>query len=300
MSRVYEICGDESWVNTDPPLNRYWCFFGGILSSKQEADILEEELQKCLDKHNHTEEIKWNNLYHLNLHVYTELVDILLDHIVKREIRFRSVFLDRTYVHLPAVGNKPKSNLDIQFHICYQFLKKAFGLEYLPPAENGIDKILIRLDTHSSQKHKSNLKRYVEKIPSYLGRPDLAVEITHVGSHWFNRIGVCDVMIGAAGFMGNRHQNRRQDRQRGMTQRQRYKIDFAKSIYNRLRKLAKELHGKDAFSWFESTSNEGLDSNRFNQKIRFWKFKPKSHTIDENWQNKKRHWDGTRHIDTPF
>lgn len=300
MPRVYEICGDESWVNTDLPLNRYWCFFGGILSSQHDADFLELELQACLTKHNCIEEIKWNNLYHLNLHIYNELVDIFLNHIVNREIRFRQMFLDRAYVHIPFPGKPKKSNLDIQFHVCYQFLKKGFGIEYLPPAENGFDKILIRLDTHSSQKHKNELKKFVEKIPIYLGRTDLEIELTHVSSHWHTRIGLCDVMIGAAGFKGNRHQRKRDEEHHRMTRRQKYKMEFAKGIYERLRKLSKSLLNKDAFSWFNSTSTDGIDLNRLQHKIRFWKFVPKNHRVDHDWQNKRREWDGSRHVDKPF
>src|SRR5690348_13096914 len=40
-----------------------------------------------------------------------------------------------------------------------QFLKHAFGLRYLPPAPAGqAHRILIRLDDHSSQRHKSDLE----------------------------------------------------------------------------------------------------------------------------------------------
>jgi len=300
MPRVYEICGDESWVNTDPPLNRYWCYFGGILSSQQDADFLELELQACLTKHGYVEEVKWNNLYHLNLHIYNELVDIFLNNIVAREIRFRQVFLDRAYRHVPFPGRPTKSNLDIQFHVCYQFLKHAFGIQYLPPAVDSFDKILIRMDTHSSQKHINELKKYVERIPMHLGRTDLDIDITHVSSHWHTRIGLCDVMIGAAGFMGNRHHHKRAKEQRGMTKRQKYKVDFAKGIYERLRKLNKTLRDKNAFSWFESTSFDGDALNKFQHKIRFWKLIPNSHVVDHDWQNKRREWDGSKHVDQPF
>jgi len=59
MPRVNEICGDESWVNTDPPLNRYWCYFGGILSSQQDADFLEMELQACLTIAHYQTMLRW-------------------------------------------------------------------------------------------------------------------------------------------------------------------------------------------------------------------------------------------------
>jgi hypothetical protein len=36
-------------------------------------------------------------------------------------------------------------------------LRHSFGFQHLPLAEGGFDKILIRLDTHSSQRHKRQL-----------------------------------------------------------------------------------------------------------------------------------------------
>jgi len=85
-----------------------------------------------------------------------------------------------------------------------------------------------------------------------------------------------------------------------MTRRQKYRRDFSKGIYNRLKSLNKVLRGKNGFNWFESTSFDGDKANGFNHKIRFWKFIPANHKIDRDWQNERRQWDGTKHIDVPF
>ncbi|MFZ0828441.1 MAG: hypothetical protein WAO02_13560 [Verrucomicrobiia bacterium] len=285
MPRVYEICGDEAWTHTNKPLNRYWCFFGGLLASQSDSDELEGVLRKCIERHGHGQEVKWKNLDTVNLGIYKELVDILADYLQNREVRYRQVFLDRTYVHVPDLHNPPLSDLDIQFRICYQFLKHSFGLSYLPAAEGGFDKILIRLDTHSSQKHKRELRDFVENLPSLIGRTDLAIELVHVCSHHMLRLGVCDIMLGAAGSYGNRIHDRREFKQRGMTFRQKFRLEMAKYVSHRLRDLNNSTRGKAAFSWFESTSQDGNPQNNYFHKLRIWKFHPLNYKIDRGWQN---------------
>ena len=143
MSLTYEICGDEAWTHTNLPLNRYWCFFGGLFALESDADRLETELRNCASNHNFRHELKWSNLSVQNLDIFKALVDILLSHIENHNIKYRQVFLDRQFVHVPSHTELPLSDLDIQFRICYQFLKHSFGLSFMPMAENGFDTILL-------------------------------------------------------------------------------------------------------------------------------------------------------------
>jgi hypothetical protein len=50
MALQYEICGDEAWTHVNKPLNRYWCFWGGLLAQANEMDHLETELRKTVDQ----------------------------------------------------------------------------------------------------------------------------------------------------------------------------------------------------------------------------------------------------------
>jgi hypothetical protein len=285
MALIYEICGDESWTHTSPPLNRYWCFFGGLFALQNDADRLETELQQCLVKQNHRNEIKWGKLSIQNLSLYKELVDIFFDNLQKHELKYRQVFLDRACVHVPSLGDPLLSDLDIQFRICYQFLKHSFGLSYMPRAASGSDIIFIRLDTHSSQKHKDDLKQFVEQLPTLLKRTDLDIRLAHLSSHKLIRICVCDVLAGAAGSYGNRWHDRREPGVKGMSSKQKCRLELAKYIYNHLRRLDHITRGSRAFNWFESTGHDGNIENRFRHKLRIWKFHPQKYKIDRGWQN---------------
>jgi hypothetical protein len=286
MPLIYEISGDEAWTHTSQPLNRYWCFFGGLFALENDADRLETELRNCASKHNYRNEIKWGKLSIQNSGLYKELVDILLSNIENHDFKFRQVFLDRAFVHVSSPTDPPLSDLDIQFRICYQFLKHSFGLSFMPKAVAGFDTILIRMDTHSSQKHKEKLKQFTEQLPKLLNRTDLDIRLAHVCSHHLMRIGVCDILMGAAGSYGNRMHDRRDEGVRGMTPKQKCRLDLAKYIYDGLRRLNNTTRGKNAFNWFESTGHDGNIENRFNHKIRIWKFHPLKYKLDRGWQNR--------------
>jgi hypothetical protein len=285
MPTIYEICGDEAWTHTNPPLNRYWCFFGGLLATESDADRLETALRACKARRNYKPEVKWGNVTPPCLSTYKELVDIFFDHLLRYELRYRQIFLDRSFVHVPTDDEPARTTLDVQFLICYQFLKHSFGILHLPRASNGFDKLFIRLDTHSSQKHLKELQGFTENLPVQLGRTDIDIQLAHVCSHHLVRIGLCDVLLGAAGSYGNRMQDRRQPGQRGMTDRMKCRIEMAKFIYNHLRNVNKINRGKDAFNWFESTGQDGHKENRLHHKARIWKFQPRNFRIDKGWHN---------------
>src|SRR5689334_3929567 len=134
MPTTYEICGDEAWVHCNPPLNRYWCFFGGLFGEISAMDALETDLRKCARAHSFLSEFKWTAIASSSLVAFKALVDVVFEHLRTKEIRYRQVFLDRALVHVPSFDDPELSDLDIQFRICYQFLKHSFGLKYLPKA----------------------------------------------------------------------------------------------------------------------------------------------------------------------
>lgn len=282
---TYEICADEAWTHTGPPLNRYWCFFGGLFGLESCLDRLETSLRKVARTANYNLEVKWSNLSERDYDTYLLLVDTFFNHLSTDEIRYRQVFLDRSYVYVPKPGSSPLSDLDVQFRIYYQFLRHCFGLSFLPQASNGPDRIILRLDTHSSQKHKAKLVEFVQRFPGLMNRSDLEFFVKFHCSKQFYRIQICDVIVGAAGSYGNRMHDRRQPGKRGQTPIQKCRFQLAKHIYNRLRDLSRIDRGSLTFNWFETTGKDGELENIFRHKIRIWKFKPSNYHIDKGWEN---------------
>jgi hypothetical protein len=228
-------------------------------------------------------EVKWSNLTPSNLPGYKAFADCLLDEIDRGPIRYRQMFCDRALVRVAPYGEGAVSDLDVQFKLCYQFIKHSFGLEYLDPAQEHY--VLVCLDTHSSQKHKKNLASFARGIPGVLNHPNLTVQVTYHRSEFVNNVQACDLIIGAAGSWGNKMHMLRKPGKRGMTAKQKARAELCKHIYNRLRSIDGMDRGALAFNWFESTGKDGDRSNLLHHKIRIWKFCPQMYRIDKGWEN---------------
>lgn len=285
---TYEIFVDEAWTHGGD-VRRYWCFYGGIFGTSQDLDRLDQKLRATLKKYGvKKEEVKWSSLSAHNVKLYREFADCLLDAVERGEVRFRQMFYDRAFVRLASNPlENQASPLDVQFKLCYQFLKHAFGLKFLPPAPAGQkNEVLVRLDTHSSQPHKDRLVQFAQDLPRMLGRADLELRLTFHRSSQVPRIQVVDLLIGAAGSYGNQMHDLRKDGRRGMTDKQKVRKEFAKEvIYNRLRAIDAGQRKTRAFNWFETTGKDLDWANLLHHNVRIWKFKPQRYQIDQGWQN---------------
>lgn len=287
MGDRFEICADEAWTHGAAIPNRYWCFLGGLFGTESESDALETALRKRLDAASHKAEVKWQGTTPVTLDLYCDLVDLFFDVVCSSALAYRQVFLDRSFVHVPAPGEPKRSSLDVQFLLYYQFIKHHFGLEHLPAASvDEPHEILLRLDNHSSQKHKANLETFVAGLPAQIARPDLRFSTTYVNSNKFRRLQVCDLVMGAAGFDGNKQHLRREPGQRGMTKRQKARHALARHVYDRLRQIDANERGTKVFHWFESTGGSTNTMDRLTNSVRIWKFVPTSHKINHGFRNK--------------
>lgn len=276
----YQIFADEAWTHQQPQ-NRYHTFFGGIFGRESSTDILSAELLKIrAESKFKNQEVKWSTLSVANFDYYKKLVDCIFRHISNKKIKYRQMFLDRSFHY---DGENGLSELDVQYKLYYQFIKHSFGIQHLP---NDDIEILIRLDGHSSQKHKDNLQRFVQiEIPNKIGRDNISLNVTYIDSRKHINLQVCDVLMGSAGYYGNKYHKRRENNKRGMTEKQRIKYEFAKYIYDQLRITDANDRGSKAFNWFESTGIDGDSRNTLNHNIRIWKFIPKTYIINRGWHN---------------
>jgi hypothetical protein len=282
----YEISADEAWTHTSQPPNRYWCFFGGVFGPESSCDRLETSLRAIVAAKKLRGEIKWSSVTDQNIQCYKLLVDTFFTHIENGNLVYRQMFLDRSFVHIPSPNDPPLSPLDVQFRICYQFLKHSFGLRYLANSDPACDHhVTIRLDEHSSQHHKDELRSYVERIPEQFNSRRLITKVQYVNSKKFLRLQVCDLIMGAAGSYGNKMHKRREAGRRGMTNKQKQRLDIALYIYGKLRNLDASERGTKGFNWFETTGTDGDAENRLRHKIRIWKFIPNRFQKDKGWEN---------------
>ncbi|MGJ0628030.1 DUF3800 domain-containing protein [Xenorhabdus bovienii] len=277
----YQIFADEAWTHGTPPPNRYHCFFGGIMGLESNIDSLQTALMRVKSHFDILQEVKWSNVSPKNELYYIALIDCLKHYILNNDIKYRQMFRDRSF---HVVQTEQESELDIQFKLYYQYIKNVFGIKHLPIDPNGTE-ILIRLDGHSSEKHKNKLKQFVEDLPRFFNREDITVNVTYENSSHSLRLQVCDLMMGAAGYYGNKFHLRRENDRRGMTKKQKIKQKVAKYIYEALKDIDAQSRGSKAFNWFESTGMDGDTINLLNHKIRIWKFIPEKYVINRGWHN---------------
>ncbi len=257
------------------------------MGTSPDVDRLDTQLRQIRSKHGVKDEAKWSSLGPQNQAFYQELVNCLFSAISRGEIAFRQMFYDRAFVRVSSDPSEDAASpLDVQYKLCYQFLKHAFGLRFLPAAPHGQkNEVLVRLDNHSSQKHQDRLADFAQDLPRILDRPDLEVRLTYHRSSQVPRIQLCDLLIGAAGSYGNKMHDKRAPKQRGMKPKQRVRHDFAKYIYSQLRAIDASQRGSRAFNWFETTGRDMNWSSLLTHQVRIWKFKPQRYQIDAGWQN---------------
>ena len=286
MSTQYEVFIDEAWTQSSKPLKRYWCFYGGIFGTQGSLDALEKKLDASAKRHGLRTEVKWGHISQDSFDAYVEFVDLLLTSVGDGDIKYRQVFLDRSYVWIPQHSEEALGDLDSQFRICYQFIKHSFGLRYLPPDPDGADtRVSIRLDNHSSQQHKERLTKFCKLLPDTLGRKDLDIAVSFHNSKKIRRLQVCDLLMGAAGSHGNKMHQVRLGGRRGMSAKQKVRHNFCKYVYERLKEIDASSRGSKAFNWFETTGLSDDPANRYAHPMRIWKFKPKYYKRDLGWEN---------------
>ncbi|MBD2791240.1 DUF3800 domain-containing protein [Xenorhabdus szentirmaii] len=240
----YQIFADEAWTHGTPPPNRYHCFFGGIMGLESNIDSLQTALMRVRTRFDILQEVKWSNVSPKNELYYIALIDCLKHYILNNDIKYRQMFRDRSF---HVAQTEQESELDVQFKLYYQYIKNIFGIKHLPQDPNGTE-ILIRLDGHSSEKHKNKLKQFVEDLPRFFDRNDITLNVTYENSSHSLRLQVCDLMMGAAGYYGNKFHCRREGGRRGMTKKQKIKLKVAKHIYTALRDIDAQARGSKAFN----------------------------------------------------
>lgn len=279
----FVIYADEAWTHSSQPLNRYHNFFGGIFGEEKYIDRLNSDLQKIRRKHKCTNlEIKWSNLDERNADMYREMVCCLAGHIRSGRIRYRQMFKDRSFHY---VGNAGGTELDIQFKQYYQFLKHAFGFQYLSKLPTGErHQVVLRLDTHSSQRHKDQLGKLICNLSNIIERYDISFTVTYINSVSNLCLQICDVLMGAAGYHGNQMNKRKVNGRTTITKKQKLKGEMCRFIYQILRDINNHDRQTKAFSWFESTGLDGNKENLLKHKLRIWKFIAYPYQKNKGWE----------------
>lgn len=236
----------------------------------------EKEAKSILKKNDFRWEVKWSKISLKNNNIYEELIDLVNVKLLSTDLKYRQMFRDKRDVY---VGEE--APLEGQFKLFYQFIKNSFGLEFTE--NNSLIEIII--DEHSSVAHKIKLKQFCEFLPKYLDRHDIRVTIKFINSRASRCLQCCDLLMGAAGYYGNKMYNDRIIGQYRISKLQSVRKKLCKKIYNNFRAIDKINRNTLVFHWFESTGMNGNPRNKLNYKLAIWKFIPNNSIKDGRWGN---------------
>ncbi len=235
---------------------------------------MEQKVRTIKETFNYKKEIKWANISNKDIDFYNELL-LCIEEFIDRntETKYRQLFMDRAYKY---TGTEC-SELETQFKIYYQFLKHCFGFEHVSTPTF----VVLKLDTHSSHLHKQRLTSYLQE----LNFTNVTIKVEFINSRNSIALQMCDLLMGAAGYYGNKIDWDLLPNKRMRTKNQKMKADFGKNVYNLLRRINAQYRGSESFRWFETTGIDNSQSNRHNHKLRIWKFIPNEHVYDDTWED---------------
>lgn len=276
-SVTYEMYADEAWTHQSSPLHRYHTFFGGAFGYEKQMARLEGRLKSV--PHTVRQEIKWQNVNQFTWEYYSKLIDVFKDHILYHGVKYRQMFNDRFFEYKGS-----ESEVDSQFKLYYQFLKHQIPWKEISQKNrDDFIRVNVRLDNYSSQQHKDKLKELGESIPRFFNIENLKININFVNSHRYIILQVCDLIMGAAGYHGNRLCYDRHNGVRGMTSKQKARVQLTQHIYDALRDIDAKTRGSKAFNWFSNTSYR--DRSQLDLSVSIWKFRPNNHIENRKWNN---------------
>lgn len=202
--REYIIFSDESVQHGQ----YYSNFYGGLIVGAREYQAVSERLNQTKAGLNLYGELKWAKVTAQYLSKYQEVITRFFEEVRNQKIRVRILFRQNAY-EITGLTREDR-NLGY-FKIYYQFIKHAFGLQYIPASQQPIN-LRLYFDKMPDTKEKiSQFKGYLQGLPAtksyHSGEIRLLPEnITEVRSHDHILLQCLDIVLGSFAFrLNDRH-----------------------------------------------------------------------------------------------
>lgn len=242
-------------------------FFGGCIIDSKYLFEVESALNAKKEELQLNGEIKWTKTTANYLEKYKEIMNLFFSFVEQGKVKVRIMF--RSVDDVPSV---PVDNNEKYFKLYYQFIKHAFGLQYIP-ADLLPTNIIINLDI-LPDKHgmREEFKKYLREIPHTKGFPAAMTirerGVIEVDSHDHVLLQCTDIILGAMNFRLNELH-----KEKPAGQRTRAKRTIAKeALYKHINKLIRKIHPH--FNIGISTGARGSDNPHWESPYEHWKFIP--------------------------
>ncbi len=254
----------------------YSNFYGGLIVGASQYERITQRLNEKKAELNLMGEVKWEKVTHQYLAKYQELIRLFFEEVFQGHVRMRIMF--RQNAHQPQ--DLTEQQIDMEYFLLYyQFVKHAFGLEFIPPSDTGT-RIRLYFDQFPDTREKAEqFKGFLlglRKNPKFhTARIILSPEdITEVRSHEHVLVQCLDIVLGSMSFrLNDKH------KQKPVGQWKRGKRTIAKeALYHTILEEIYKIHPH--FNIGISTSIHGELSNRWTDPYMHWKFIPTKALFD--------------------
>ncbi|MBJ6111829.1 DUF3800 domain-containing protein [Hymenobacter sp. BT523] len=183
-------------------------FYGGLIIDSRIAGLLIPLLQDKFAELGLTGEVKWTKTNEFLLSAYQDLIDYFFDFVDAGHIKVRIMFTQNLHAPGAALTTYQRQH---QYHLLYyQFLKHAFGLQYMPVPLEGANHLELFFDKLPDKEAKNQIfKNYLLRLPQQPEFQNVGIQIAadaigEVDSSHHPLLQCLDVVLGAMAFRLNK------------------------------------------------------------------------------------------------
>lgn len=280
--REYIIFCDES----DKDGAYYSNFYGGLIVGGCRYEKVTNRLNALKSQLNVKGEVKWQKVAEAYLPKYQRIISAFFDEVAAGRVRVRIMFHQNAR---KAVGLTPEQIGGRYYLLYYQFIKHAFGLQYMPRADDGLATYLrLYFDQFPDTGEQVELfKGYIHALQMSLPfrKAGLSIrreDIAEVRSHDHVLLQCLDVVLGAMTFRLNNKHREKPPGQRCRGARTRAKERLYKDILQHIRRL------RPGFNIGITTGHDQGGQSRWLDPYRHWAFQPADADFDKNLTKGRR------------
>jgi hypothetical protein len=272
--KEYLIFCDES----DQRGRYYSNFYGGVIVGASRYQQVTQLLNAKKAELHLFGEVKWEKVTARYLPKYLELIQAFFEQVIQGHIRVRIMF--RQNAQVPQALNQDQLDMGY-FLLYYQFIKHAFGLEYLPSVPAGTG---LRLYFDQFPDTSPKIGRFKAYLLNLMNLPEFtqvnirlsAENIAEVRSHDHVLLQCLDIVLGSMSFrLNDKH------KEKIPGSRRRGKRTVAKeTLYETILREICKIHPH--FNIGVSTSTKGDLTRRLLDPYMHWSFVPRSSQFDSS------------------
>jgi hypothetical protein len=250
----------------------YSNFYGGLLVGASQYERVTKRLNAIKQELNLFGEVKWEKVTERYLPKYEILMRHFFEEIAGGNVKVRIMFRQNAF---KPFGLTPKQMEMQYFLLYYQFIKHAFGLEFIEPTPKGT-KLRLYLDEFPETGEKvERFKGFLLALSKNKKFRDINLKIkredvVEIRSHEHVLIQCLDVVLGAIAFrLNDKHKEKLPEKKR-RGKRTRAKETLYKLILQQIRKIHPN------FNIGVTTSFGGNIKRRWEDPYLHWCFQPQA------------------------